>query len=179
MLSWPRRWVRRIARGGEVLAPGDPQAPVQFIDVRDLAEWMVRLAETRHTGVIHATGPAERLTLGETLETMRRAVGSDARFTWVDEPFLREHEVGPWGEMPLWVHVEDSGFLAIDIGRALASGLTFRPLADTVLDTLAWDRATPAEARPKKAGLSMSAGMAPEREQELLAAWHARTATAR
>jgi 2'-hydroxyisoflavone reductase len=172
-------WARRIARGGEVLAPGNPDAAVQFIDVRDLAEWMIRLSEARHTGVLHVTGPAQPLTLGKTLEAMRQVTDSDARLTWVDESFLLEHGVTPFSDMPLWVPAGADGFLAIDISRALATGLTFRPLPDTIIATLKWDRSTPADARPKKAGLSISAGITPEREQELLASWHARTAAAR
>jgi 2'-hydroxyisoflavone reductase len=162
-------WVRRVAEGGEVLAPGDPARPVQFIDARDLAEWMVRLVEEGRTGTFQATGPDTVLTMGELLEECRRVGGSDARFTWVDDGFLQRSGVGGWIEVPLWTEPDPAmqGFMSLDCGRALRAGLRFRPLADTIRDTLAWDRGLPA-------GAERRAGLKPERERELLAAWKAR-----
>jgi 2'-hydroxyisoflavone reductase len=159
-------WPRRVARGGEVLAPAGPDLPVQFIDARDLAAWIVRMAEARRTGAYNASGPGHPLTLGRLLETCRAEAGSDARFTWADERFLLEAGVGPRMELPLWLPGAP-GAAAVDCGRALAAGLAFRPLADTVADTRAWDAARPPETRRR-------AGLAPEREAELLRAWHAR-----
>jgi 2'-hydroxyisoflavone reductase len=156
-------WPARVARGGEVLAPDRPDKPVQFIDVRDLAEWILHLVEARRIGLFNATGPAQPLTLGELLETCRLVSGSDAHFTWVPEAVLLEHQVTPYTELPLWVPAEAAGFDRFDISRALAAGLRFRPLADTIRDTLAWDAARPA-------GGERRAGLAPEREALLLAA---------
>ena len=162
-------WPSRVARGGETLAPDQPGHPVQFIDVRDLAAWMIRLTEGRVTGTLNATGPADTLTLGTLLDACRTETGSDARFTWVSEAFLTEQNVVPYTEMPLWVPSEEAGFGRFDLTRAKASGLTYRPLAETIRDTLAWDRTLPAEAERRN-------GLKPEREAALLAAWHARAA---
>jgi 2'-hydroxyisoflavone reductase len=165
-------WPHRVARGGEVLAPGRPERAVQLIDARDLAEWAVRMAEARRTGTYHATGPAEPLPMGRLLAACRSASGSDAAFTWVSDEFLLQHDADPWMELPLWIPETDAsfaGFLAVDCRRALAAGLTFRPLAETVRDTLAWDATRPDDHEWK-------AGMKPEREADLLAAWHAAAA---
>jgi 2'-hydroxyisoflavone reductase len=162
-------WPRRVARGGEVLAPGRPGRAVQIIDVRDLAEWTVRMVEGQQTGVYNATGPDHVLTMGEVLDACQDVSGSDARFTWVSEEWLREAGVAPWSELPLWVpeREENAGFSSIDCRQAFAAGLTFRPLTDTVRDTLAWVADLPADREPR-------AGLKPEREQELLAGWKAR-----
>jgi 2'-hydroxyisoflavone reductase len=134
-------WPVRVARGGEVLAPGRPERQVQFVDVRDLADWIVRCAEDRVAGTFNATGPVPPVTMGELLETCRAVSGSDATFTWVDDAFLLANEVGPWMELPLWVPESDpeiASIMAADVSRAVAAGLTFRPVAQTVADTLAW-----------------------------------------
>ncbi len=96
-------WPVRIDRGGEVLAPGDPSDPVQFIDARDLAEWTIRMAEQGTTGVYNATGPATPLTVGGMLEGIKTALGSKAKFTWVPADFLEKSKVEPWSDMPVWV----------------------------------------------------------------------------
>ncbi len=163
-------WPRRVAQGGEVLAPGHPGYKTQIIDARDLAAWTLDMVEARRVGVYNATGPATPLTLGEALDTSRTVSGSDATVTWVDESFLLEQGVQPWTELPLWMPESDpamAGFNRFSIDRALAAGLTFRPLADTVAATLAWDATRDATA-PSRAGLTR------ERETELLSAWHAR-----
>ncbi len=153
-------WPRRIAAGGDVLAPGDPRAPVQFVDARDLARWLVQLALDGPGGTFNATGPAEPLTLGELLDRARKAIGSDANAHWVDEQLVLDAGVQPWTELPLWLPGEDyAGMARADISGALAAGLRFRPVEETVVDTLAWDRTLPGD-RPT---LSL------EREQELLA----------
>ncbi len=157
-------WPLRLARGGEVLAPGRPDAPVQVIDVRDLCDWTVRLVEARAVGVFNVTGPAEPLTLGGLLETCREVGGADSRLEWVDEPFLVEQGVTPFTELPCWVPTSSEGIHQAGIGRALEAGLRLRPLAETAADTLAW-RGPLLEARPLRAGLDS------ERESELLAAW--------
>lgn len=156
-------WPTRLARGGEVLAPGDPDGPVQYVDARDLAAWLLQLAEGRVTGTFNATGPAARQTRRQLLET----IAPDAELTWVDEGFLLAHEVGPFMELPLWVPASSDGFMSIDCRRAHAAGLRHRPLAEIAADTLVWDRTRPAGER--------KAGLTAEREAELLAAWHART----
>jgi len=159
-------WPHRVARGGEILAPGDPDFVTQFIDVRDLAEWTVRLAEDGATGTYHATGPAQPLPMGDVLAECQAASGGNAHFTWVSEAFLAEHAVGAYVEMPLWVPSEALGFNRVDCAKAIAAGLTFRPLAETVRDTLAWDRARPADT-------TLRGGLSAEREAALLVAWHA------
>jgi 2'-hydroxyisoflavone reductase len=163
-------WPRRVAEGGEVLAPGDPERQVQVIDARDLAGWVLDMAEARKTGTFNATGPDYKLTMGRVLETCRGNTGSDARFVWADEQFLLDAGVGPWGEMPLWTPASDEGnrhILAVNIGKALAAGLKFRPLSETVRDTLEWDLTRPADTQRR-------AGLAREKEREVLDAWRAR-----
>jgi 2'-hydroxyisoflavone reductase len=126
-------WCRQVAEGGEVIAPGRPGRPVQLLDARDLATWLVRMIERGRTGIFNATGPGRILTMGELLETCREVSGSDAFFTWV--------EPGPDEEIPFWIPEEKNGFHSVDNGKARAAGLTFRPLAESVRDTLAWLRA--------------------------------------
>ena len=163
-----RYWCRRVAEGGEVLAPGDPDQQVQLIDARDLADWTIRMTEGRSTGTYNATGPDRRLAMRGMLEGIRDAAGSEARFTWPSEKFLLEAGVEPWEGLPFWVPKEMAGILAADVGRAVAAGLEFRPLAETVRDTLAWDahREGPPE---------MGGGIPRDRERELLRGWRGAT----
>lgn len=159
-------WPHRIAQGGEVLAPGRPERQVQFIDARDLAGWTIRMVEAKQTGVYNATGPDYSLTMGQVLEECRRQGGSDARLIWVDEKRLLEAGATPWMEVPLWIPETDPdapGFAATNCTKAFAAGLTFRPLADTVRDTLAWDATRPADVERR-------AGIKPEREAHYLQA---------
>jgi 2'-hydroxyisoflavone reductase len=162
-------WPVRIDRGGEVLAPGDPADPVQFIDARDLAEWTIRMVENRETGTYNATGPAKKLGIGNMLNEMKSALKSNAKFTWVNADFLEAQKVEPWSDMPVWIppRGEEAGSNQISNKRALGKGLTFRPLADTAGATLAWFKSQPAERQAK-----LKAGLTPEREAEVLAAWH-------
>jgi 2'-hydroxyisoflavone reductase len=166
-------WVRRLGEGGRVLVPRAPDQPVQLIDARDLAGWMVRMVEQDATGVYNATGPAEPMAMGSMLERVAAASGGRSELVWIDEAQLAEAGVQPWDELPLWLdlprHPEFSGLCAVDVRRAICAGLEFRALEDTVADTLAWDReragasesAEPAPAVPP-------AGLARERELELL-----------
>ena len=132
-------WVERIARGGDVLAPEPRDNRVQLIDVRDLAAWLVHCAEERVTGAYNAIGPAAPLSMEELLETCRRETGSDAELHWVDAERLQERGVEEWSTLPLWlVDPGHSGVVKADNSRAIAAGLTFRPLAETVRDTLDW-----------------------------------------
>lgn len=175
-------WPVRLDRGGEVLAPGTPADPVQFIDARDLAEWTIRMVENRETGIYNATGPAKQLGIGEMLSQVSLAIResriaragqsgfeADPRFTWVPVDFLEKHNVAPWTDMPVWIppRGEEAGGNRIKIDRALAKGLTFRPLAETARDTLAWFRTLPQDRQAK-----LKAGLTPERENEVLKAWH-------
>jgi len=162
-------WPVRLDRGGEVLAPGDPSDPVQFIDGRDLAEWVIRMVEQRQTGIYNATGPEKTLGVGAMLEGIKTANKSNAKLTWVNADFLEAQKVEPWSDMPVWVppRGEEGGMGRINIQRALSKGLTFRPLADTARDTLAWFKSQPAERQAK-----LKAGLSREREEEVLAAWH-------
>jgi 2'-hydroxyisoflavone reductase len=161
-----RYWVRRIAQGGEVLAPATPGRPVQLIDVRDLASWIVSMAESHTTGVFNGAGPAQPLTMGGFLDTARNALNSDATFTWVGEQFLLEREVAPWSELPVWVPEELLPLHLTRNDRALAAGLKIRPLEDTVRATHEWMQANPDKSQPQGT-------LTPEREAELLREWHA------
>ncbi len=157
-------WPWRVARGGEVLAPGNPSHPTQFIDVRDLADWTIRMVESGQTGVYHVTGPHPPLTMGRLLETCRETSGSDARFTWLSEEFLLANGAQPWSELPLWLPESDptvAGMDRVDVRKALNAGLTFRPLEDTIRSTLAWLYSRPADH-------TWQAGLSQEREAELL-----------
>lgn len=160
-------WPHRVAQGGEVLAPGRAGRAVQFIDVRDLAEWTVGMIEKGKTGIYNADGSPGRVTMGDLLSACASESGSDATFTWVSEAFLLEQEVGMWMEMPLWVpesQEEYTGFFAFDSRKAVAEGLAYRPLAETVRATLEWDATLPPE-RVLRAGITR------EREKALLAKW--------
>jgi nucleoside-diphosphate-sugar epimerase len=168
-------WTGRVARGGEVLAPGSPDKQIQVIDSRDLAEWTIRMAEENRTGVFNANGPDYRLTMGRFLEECRSVSGGDARLTWVDEKFLVERGVEAWSELPLWIPEEDEPhryFMANKIERALAAGLTFRPLADTIRDTLAWQSQNVVTTKDKPGVPVPDQTLRPERERELLEEWH-------
>ena len=153
-------WPLRAARGGEILAPGDPEAPVQIIDVRDLAEWTLSMVEQGKSGDYNATGPDYTLTMRAILEECVAASDVPAGLTWVPDEFLLRHNVGQWMELPLWIADDEStkGFSRTDCSRAIGDGLTFRPLSAIVADTLAWARKLPADRAPR-------AGMAPEREK--------------
>ena len=161
-------WPVRLARGGEVLAPGDGADPVQFVDARDLAEWTIRMAEQRTTGVFNGTGPARPLSTKDMLAGVAGGVHSDAMLTWVSTKFLEAQNVSPWSDLPVWIPAQGdtAGFAKRDIRKALAAGLTYRPLATTAADTLAWFKQQPAERQAK-----MKAGLSAEREAGLLAAW--------
>lgn len=167
-------WPARIDRGGEVMAPGTPDDPAQIIDSRDLAEWMIRLAEGQVTGTYNATGPAQPLTFAEMLYGIKAVTTAGARFTWVSGDFLAAQQVRGWRHMPVWLPPTGAtaGFLRRSNAKALAAGLTFRPLAVTAKDTLEWNR-TRTEAELKSLAEGAIAGISAAREAEVLAAWHA------
>lgn len=164
-------WPVRVRRGGEVLAPGNPDDPVQFIDSRDLGEWYVRLVENRSIGTYNGTGPRSPMSIAGLLHGLRATVDNEISFTWVPADFLAEHEVQPWTEMTVWVPPEGeyAGFASASIRRALDAGLSFRPLVDTAAVTLAYWDSLPEERRAEP-----RAGLAAAKEREVLAAWHAR-----
>jgi 2'-hydroxyisoflavone reductase len=164
-------WPVRIDRGGEILAPGTPSDPVQFIDARDLAEWVIRAAEEETLGIYNATGPRSPLSIAEMLYGIR-AINSgskEIRFTWANAGFLLEQKVRGWSDMPVWAsqYPESTGFCRMSNERAVTRGLTFRPLAVTARDTLEWFKTLPAERQAK-----MLAGLTEAREKAVLAAWH-------
>jgi len=161
-LAW---WIARVARGGEVLVPGSPDDPMSLIDARDLA----RFALLARAGTFEATGPSDRHTRDELMQVARAVTGSGVRFTYVGDEWLATQDVEEWTEVPLWVSRAPSMFKH-DTAGAERAGLTWRPLRDTVADTWAWQQGVPGGWR---AG-ARTPGLAPERETELLAAWHAR-----
>lgn len=157
-------WVVRIARGGEVLAPGRPDRFIQLIDVRDLAEWTICMIERKETGIYNAVGEPKTLTMQDMFDECRAVSRSDASFTWASEEFLLEHKVAAWSEMPLWLPEEAAphlkGFMFINSDKAVGAGLSFRSLTDTIRDTLAWYQRSSNE--------ELKAGLNSEREQELV-----------
>jgi 2'-hydroxyisoflavone reductase len=166
-------WPVRVARGGDVLAPGAPPDPVQFIDVRDVADFTIRCLDTKTTGVYNANGPAKPLGIGGLLDACKSASGSDAKFIWVPASFLEEQKVEAWSDMPVWLPPtgENAGANSTSIARALAKGLAFRPLPVTIKDTLAWWRTLPKERQEK-----MKSGLTAEREAAVLKAWREKSA---
>ena len=165
-------WPQRVAAGGEILAPGAPADPLQFIDARDLAEWIVRALTRGPGGAYNVTGPGTPLSFGTFLEACLRTLDPTppAQVTWCAESFLLAQGVTPWTGLPLWVPASDRGVHAVSIERAVAAGLSFRPLAATLTDTLAWAR-SPQFTPP--AGAYANVGLTREREAALLQAWHA------
>ncbi len=154
-------WVHRVAQGGEVLAPGQPGRRVRVIDARDLAEWIIRMTEMRQTGIYNATGAEDGLTMGRLLEECRTVSGSAATFIWASEKFLLDQKVTAWSEMPLWMPEDYNGIFLVNNDKAITAGLTFRPLSETIKDTLTWD-ATRSSNIERRAGLKLA------RERELL-----------
>ncbi len=161
-------WPVRVHDGGEVLAPGNPAHSSQVIDQRDLTEWLVRLAEDGTKGDFNATGPGTRMTFAEMLAGCRAVTSTPVSFTWVPETFLAEQKVRIWSELPAWAPGDP--LMYVNVKRAVAAGLTYRPLAVTAFDTLQWDLARPAAERAKRA-----AGLPRARETELLALWRQRS----
>jgi len=191
-------WPVRMLRGGEVLAPGSPDDPVQLIDVRDLADWLVLMIEMNTVGVFNAINPGPgELTIGKTLEACRSAAKTNAELTWVNAEFLAQQNVSPWGDMPLWIPPtgDSAGFHLRSNAAAVKAGLKFRPVESTAEDIQKWwpkevERRTHATAKIKSDALAkgqpepqmpdpatLRAGIDPEREAAVLKAWHDSQAT--
>jgi 2'-hydroxyisoflavone reductase len=167
-------WPSRCADGGEVLAPGDGSTPTQWIDGRDLGDWIVHLIEQGTVGTFNALGPEKKITMREVLDACNAAGGNKAKLTWVDWKFLEQQEVGPWSDMPMWIPTEeDPGFGTMSNARGVKAGLTFRPILDTAKDTLAWLAELPADTPADKRARMISTGIARDKEARVLAAWHA------
>src|SRR5215208_1693523 len=157
-------WPVRVARGGDVLAPQGPDAATQIIDVRDLAEFIIKLTEENASGVYNATGPDYELTMGKILEVSKQLSNSDANLRWASVEFLNENKIEHWSDMPAWIPDDEEGvgFARVDISKAIQEGLTFRPLEETVRDTVEWAKTRPMDHEWR-------AGLTAEREDEELA----------
>jgi 2'-hydroxyisoflavone reductase len=161
----------RIHRGGEVLAPGDPSDPIQIIDVRDLTEWMIRMAEDGTVGVFNGVGPRTPRPMAELLYGIRAVTTAETTFTWVNYEFLTEMGLRPYSDLPVWMPPTPGreGFARFDLTPEVEAGLTFRPLAVTAKETLDYHFS-----RPPERQAALRAGISAEREAEVLAAWHDR-----
>ena len=151
-------WPYRVAQGGEMLAPGDFKQQAQFVDARDLAAWTIHMVEQGKIGIYNATGPEYALAMGHFLDECKTVTGGDTHFTWVSDAFLTQHDV----DLPLYAPEEYVGARAVNCSKAIHEGLTFRPVADTIRDTLAW----------KGKDAELKVGLKPEQERELLQKWH-------
>lgn len=163
-------WPVRALRGGEVLVPGRPEQRVEFIDARDLAEWMIRMVEAGKTGTYNAAGPATPLTMEAFLQTCRTVAQSDATPVYMAPDFLYEQNIDPNTINTWWVADDDAQFRYIwdiDCRKAVTDGLTYRPLAETLRDTIAWDASRPADTKRR-------IGLEPDEERNLLEGWRNR-----
>ncbi|MCZ8130449.1 MAG: hypothetical protein O9284_04025 [Steroidobacteraceae bacterium] len=163
-------WPVRVARGGDMLAPGTPADPIQVIDARDLTAWMLGLVEKRHLGTYNAVSAPRQFTMGGLIETSRKVSGAKTDVTWLPADFL-EQQFGEQASFPPWAPTvgEYAGLALTRVDRALQTGLTIRPLEHTVRDTLAWHATRPADRQAK-----LRSGIEPEKEAAVLAAWRAR-----
>jgi 2'-hydroxyisoflavone reductase len=168
-------WVVRTHRGGVVAVPGTPRDPMQFIDARDLSEWVIRLVENGTAGIFNAVGPGSPLTSAEMFYGIRAVTSTPVSFVWIDADFLEEMGIRPWSDMPAWFPPRGAtaGFARMSNARALAAGLTFRPLAVTARETLDWFLSEPGERQ-----VDLRSGMNSGREERLLAAWRVRNGSA-
>jgi 2'-hydroxyisoflavone reductase len=162
-------WVRRLAEGGEVLAPGDDDSPVQIIDARDIADWIMHNLHSDAVGAYNLTGHEQPLRIEDVLQTVHRVVGGDARFTWVSDEFLLAQNMQPMDSLVFWLPADADGFAMRKVERAVAAGLRFRPLEVTARDTWDWLQANPTALT----GADVRGGISREEEARLLAAWHA------
>jgi 2'-hydroxyisoflavone reductase len=133
-------WLRRINHGGKILAPGKPERPIQFIDCRDLAEWILFALKNHLTGTYNAVGHGQELTMQKFLDKCKQVINNNVEFIWLSDKSLLDNKITPWSEMPLWLPESDNGFLSIDASKALANGLKIRNLESTIHDTWLWDK---------------------------------------
>jgi nucleoside-diphosphate-sugar epimerase len=161
-------WVRRVSMGGDIIVPEPRRRPMQLIHAGDLAAWMLLMAETRGTGIYHATTPNVPWTFEDVLEACREVSGSKPTWVWVPESFFVEEKVEFWQELPLCVPPPEDAVMTISVAKAIADGLTWRPLLITTRETLAWDAVRPP-------GTQLKAGLLPEREVALLETWRKRS----
>lgn len=169
--EWPARlawWLRRIAEGGEVLAPGPHDLPLQYIDARDLAAWMVTAVERRLTGTFNTLSPVGHSTMSAMVQACKAITNSEAQFTWVPSDFVLEYEVQPWTEVPIWISPKMYGFYNFATSKAVASGLICRPMTETVADT--WNSIL-TEPQPDLPPGRVPPGISKEKELKILAAW--------
>lgn len=159
-------WPHRAALGGEMLAPGAPDHHISFIDVRDLAGFIARAAERGFTGTFNASGDTASMTMGDLIAACLRVAGASTTVTWVDEPFVKANQIEPWSELPAWIPTGDDSLMWASSAKAVAAGLTYRPLEETVSATLDFTRS-------KGLGRDLKAGLTRERESDLLRRWHA------
>ena len=163
-------WPVRIDKGGDVMAPGDPTDPLQIIHARDLAEWTIRMIEATEVGIYNANGPDKPLSTAEMLYGIKAITTSGAQFTWVPAAFLRERKVNGWSNMPVWISPKGRpGFSQRSSAKAVAKGLTFRPLSETAKATLEWHTLRPTAEQDALAAGKIS-GISAEREAAVLAA---------
>lgn len=161
-------WVRRVSTGGDILVPEPRRRPMQLIHAGDLALWMLHMAERRGSGIYHATAPQEPWTFEEVLDACREVSGSRANWVWAPESFFLENKVEFWQELPLCAPPPDDAVMTISVAKAVAEGLSWRPLLITTRETLAWDAVRPP-------GTMLKAGLTPAREVELLETWRQRS----
>jgi 2'-hydroxyisoflavone reductase len=168
-------WVARVDKGGEVLAPDSPDDPCQFIDSRDLAEFSIRMAEGRVFGTFNAIGPDKPLTTGEMLYGVKAVTTAGAQFTWVPWEFLKAQGIRPWSQMTVWEPPIGAtlGYQRRNASKAIAKGLTFRPVAVTAKDTLDWHKTRPQAEQDAVLQGKAQNGLAMTKEAEVLAAWKA------
>jgi 2'-hydroxyisoflavone reductase len=158
-------WPWRVSRGGEVLVPGEPNKNIQIIDVRDLAGWILSLAAGDLFGIFNAVGLDNPVLFGDILEISRQISMSDAHWVWVNRSFLDQHQIQWWTQIPLWLPGEENnGMDQVSNQKAVAAGLTFRPLMDTIADTIKW-------ANERPISHVFKAGLDPQLESKLLADW--------
>jgi 2'-hydroxyisoflavone reductase len=165
-------WVQRVAQGGEILAPGRPDRRVRVLDGRDLCDWIIRMVEAKRTGTYNATGAEDWLTMGQLLDEVARAsrpcsssATNPGAFTWATDEFLLEQKVSAWSELPLWIPEDYNGIFLVNNDKAIAAGLNFRPLSETIRDTLAWNNS-------RGSNIERRAGLSAAREKELLEILH-------
>lgn len=156
-------WIHRINQGGNVLVPDAKKSNVQFIDVKDLAEWIIKMTEEKKSGLYNATGPDYNLNWEKFIDACIKVAGKQVNVEWVSEKFILEENIAPWTEIPLWVPESEQGVNNVNISKAIKEGLKFRPLEETLKDTLEFDMT--------RKDYELRSGLKPEKEIELLDKW--------